>query len=58
LKKKQQQQEQLRLQQQQQAQQQKAISLKWAQGAAPQAKAPIKSLTEIQAEEQAKLQKV
>lgn len=43
------------------AQQQKAINLKWAQtsgGAAP-AKAPvIKSLTEIQAEEQAKLHKV
>ncbi|OXA51693.1 GRB10-interacting GYF protein 2 [Folsomia candida] len=50
------QQEQLR---QQQAQQQKAINLKWVAnaGAAPTKQAPIKSLTEIQAEEQAKLQK-
>lgn len=51
------QQEQLR---QQQAQQQKAINLKWVDnaGAVPTKQAPIKSLTEIQAEEQAKVQKV
>jgi len=57
--KKKQQQEQLRIQQQQQqqAQQQKSANFKWAQSAAPVAKAPIKSFTEIQAEEQAKLQK-
>ncbi|XP_021946985.1 GRB10-interacting GYF protein 2 isoform X2 [Folsomia candida] len=49
------QQEQLR---QQQAQQQKAINLKWVDnaGAVPTKQAPIKSLTEIQAEEQAKQQ--
>jgi len=49
---------QLKQQQQQQAQQQKSANFKWAQSAAPVAKAPIKSFTEIQAEEQAKLQKV